>query len=62
MGTTPIDHYVTYKPRPFLRKERESVTILHGGLHWCTEPLIQGTLKRLGYKTQVLPTAPGMTF
>ena len=57
MKMQPIDHYVAYKPRPFLREEREEVTILYGGLHWRAERLIQGALKRLGYNTQVLPTA-----
>ena len=57
MKQETIDHYVTYKPRPFLREERDDVTILYGGLHWRVERLIQGALARLGYKTRVLPTA-----
>jgi len=57
MKKEPIEHYVTYKPRPFLREERDKVTILYGGLHWRAERLLQGALKRLGYNTQVLPTA-----
>jgi predicted nucleotide-binding protein (sugar kinase/HSP70/actin superfamily) len=57
MQTKKIDHYVAYKPRPFLKQEREQVTILFGGMHWRVERLIQGAMKRLGYNTRVLPTA-----
>ena len=28
-------HYRAYTPRPFTRAERDSVTILFGGLHWA---------------------------
>lgn len=49
--------YRAYKPAPFTRAERESTTILFGGLHWRAERIIQGALENLGYKTRVLPTA-----
>jgi predicted nucleotide-binding protein (sugar kinase/HSP70/actin superfamily) len=49
--------YRAYKPRPFTRQERESVTVLFGGLHWRAERVIQGAMENLGYRTQVLPTA-----
>lgn len=49
--------YRAYKPRPFTRDERDSVTILFGGLHWRVERLIQGAMESLGYRTRVLPTA-----
>jgi predicted nucleotide-binding protein (sugar kinase/HSP70/actin superfamily) len=49
--------YRAYKPRPFLREEREHVTLLFGGLHWRAERLIQGSMENLGYRTEVLPTA-----
>jgi predicted nucleotide-binding protein (sugar kinase/HSP70/actin superfamily) len=49
--------YEAYKPRPFTRAERESVTILFGGLHWRVERLIQGAMENLGYRAQVLPVA-----
>lgn len=49
--------YRAYKPRPFTRNERDSVTILFGGLHWRAERVIQGVMENLGYRTEVLPTA-----
>ena len=49
--------YRAYKPRPFTREERDSVTVLFGGLHWRAERVIQGAMENLGYRTQVLPTA-----
>ena len=57
MVSTSTEHFRAYKPQPFTREEREHVTILFGGLHWRVERLIQGSLGRLGYTTQVLPTA-----
>jgi predicted nucleotide-binding protein (sugar kinase/HSP70/actin superfamily) len=49
--------YRAYKPRPFTREERNSVTVLFGGLHWRAERVIQGALENLGYRAQILPTA-----
>ena len=54
---TAAEPYRAYKPRPFTREERDTVTILFGGLHWRAERLIQGTMENLGYRMQVLPTA-----
>jgi predicted nucleotide-binding protein (sugar kinase/HSP70/actin superfamily) len=45
------------RPRPFTRAERESVTILFGGLHWRAERLLQGAMENLGYRVRVLPSA-----
>lgn len=50
-------HYRAYKPAPFTRAERDTVTVLFGGLHWRAERLIQGAMANLGYTTRVLPTA-----
>ena len=50
-------HYRAYKPLPFTRAERDSVTILFGGLHWRVERVIQGAMENLGYSAEVLPTA-----
>jgi predicted nucleotide-binding protein (sugar kinase/HSP70/actin superfamily) len=55
--STTTEHYKAYRPRPFTREQRESTTILFGGLHWRAERLLQGALGRLGYRTEVLPTA-----
>jgi len=46
---TAIEHYTTYKARPFTRAERDKVTILYGGLTWKHERLVQGTFHNLGY-------------
>ncbi len=50
-----ITHYTAYKPRPFMREEREKVTILYGGLTWKHERLIQGVMHNLNYNAQPLP-------
>jgi predicted nucleotide-binding protein (sugar kinase/HSP70/actin superfamily) len=54
---TSSEPYRAYKPGPFTREERDSVTVLFGGLHWRAERVIQGAMENLGYRTQVLPTA-----
>ena len=50
-----VKHYEAYKPRPFTREERESTTILFGGLTWKHERLVQGVFHNLKYKAQPLP-------
>lgn len=50
-----IAHYTAYKPRPFTREERGSVTILFGGMTWKHERLVQGVFHNLKYKAQPLP-------
>ena len=50
-------HYRAYAPRPFTRAERDSVTILFGGLHWRVERILQAVLESAGYQAQVLPVA-----
>jgi predicted nucleotide-binding protein (sugar kinase/HSP70/actin superfamily) len=49
--------YRAYKPRPFTRAERDSVTILFGNLHWRAERVMQGALQNLGYRAQIIPAA-----
>jgi hypothetical protein len=42
-------HYRAYVPRPFTRAERDSVTILFGGLLWRVERVpVQQTVERSG--------------
>jgi predicted nucleotide-binding protein (sugar kinase/HSP70/actin superfamily) len=53
----PSDHYRAYRPRPFTRAERDSVTILFGGLHWRVERILQAVLESGGNKAEVLPVA-----
>jgi predicted nucleotide-binding protein (sugar kinase/HSP70/actin superfamily) len=50
-------HYRAYTPRPFTRAERDSVTILFGGLHWRVERILQAVLENGGHKARVLPVA-----
>ena len=50
-----ISHYTSYKPRPFTRQERDTTTILYGGLTWKHERLIQGALHNLKYNAEPLP-------
>ncbi|HEX8873833.1 MAG TPA: hypothetical protein VF780_04340, partial [Nitrosospira sp.] len=51
----PVKHYQAYRPRPFTREERETTTLLFGGLTWKHERLMQGALHNLGYKAEPLP-------
>jgi predicted nucleotide-binding protein (sugar kinase/HSP70/actin superfamily) len=56
--TTPVgEHYRAYAPAPFTRAERETVTVLFGGLHWRVERVIQGVLESGGNRAEVLPVA-----
>jgi predicted nucleotide-binding protein (sugar kinase/HSP70/actin superfamily) len=48
-------HYTTYQPKPFTKKERETVTILYGGLTWKHERILQGVFHNLHYNAQPLP-------
>jgi predicted nucleotide-binding protein (sugar kinase/HSP70/actin superfamily) len=57
MATVTTEHYRAYTPAPFTRAERETVTILFGGLHWRLEKMLQAVLEHSGYKAQVLPIA-----
>src|SRR5881409_3842420 len=57
MATVATDHYRAYAPRPFTRAERDSTTILFGGLHWRIERILQAVLESSGYRAQILPVA-----
>ena len=57
MATVTAEPYRAYTPRPFTRAERDSVTILFGGLHWRAERILQAVLEQSGYRAQVLPIA-----
>jgi hypothetical protein len=54
----PTGHYRAHTPRPFTRAERDSVTILFGGLYWRVERILQAVLESGGDKAQVLPVCP----
>jgi len=57
MATATLQPYRAYKPRPFRKEERDSTTILFGGLHWRAERLLQAVFENLGYRAQPLPAA-----
>src|SRR5260370_12582513 len=57
MATVTSEHYRAYTPRPFTRQERDTVTILFGGLHWRAERILQAVLEGAGYHARVLPVA-----
>jgi predicted nucleotide-binding protein (sugar kinase/HSP70/actin superfamily) len=57
MATLTAEPYRTYSPRPFTRAERDSVTVLFGGLHWRIERVLQAVLENGGNRAQVLPVA-----
>src|SRR5436309_7472401 len=57
MATVTPEHYRTYSPRPFTRAERDTTTVLFGGLHWRLERMLQAVLEHAGYRAQVLPVA-----
>ncbi len=57
MATATAEHYRAYTPQPFTRAERDSTTILFGGLHWRLERVLQAVLENGGYHAQVLPVA-----
>jgi predicted nucleotide-binding protein (sugar kinase/HSP70/actin superfamily) len=57
MTTTTTEPYRAYRPAPFTKAERDSVTILFGGLHWRVERILQAVLENGGYRARVLPVA-----
>jgi len=57
MATVTTEPYHAYTPKPFTRAERDSVTILFGGLHWRLERILQAVLEQSGYRARVLPMA-----
>ena len=57
MPTVSTEPYRAYAPRPFTRAQRDSTTVLFGGLHWRLERLLQAVLENSGYKARILPVA-----
>jgi predicted nucleotide-binding protein (sugar kinase/HSP70/actin superfamily) len=50
-----IQHFARPKENPFTKAQRDSTTILFGGLTWKHEKLLHGALEGLGYKCEPLP-------
>ena len=57
MATATVEPYRAYTPKPFTRAERDSTTILFGGLHWRIERVLQAVLENGGHRAQILPVA-----
>jgi len=57
MTTATLEPYRAYAPKPFTRAERDSVTVLFGGLHWRVERVLQAVLENVGNRARVLPVA-----
>ncbi len=57
MPIATTEHYRAYAPKPFTRAERDSTTVLFGGLHWRLERVLQAVLENVGNRAEVLPVA-----
>ena len=51
----PVKHYEAYRPKPFTRAERETTTLLFGGLTWKHERIMQGAMHNLKHNAEPLP-------
>ncbi len=59
---TRVRHYKAYRPRPFVRAQRERVTLIFGGITWKHERLAAAALRNLGYRVEILPNATRRDF
>ncbi len=50
-----IEHFHKPVERPFTKSQRDTTTLLFGGLTWKHEKLIHGALEGLGYKCEAIP-------
>jgi len=57
MAIATTEAYRAYSPKPFTRAERDSVTVLFGGLHWRIERVLQAVLENVGNRAEILPVA-----
>src|SRR5688500_14329226 len=55
MITEDTPRYRAYTPAPFTPQERDSTTILFGGLHWRAERVLEGVFENVGYRARALP-------
>ncbi|MBI2840969.1 MAG: activator of (R)-2-hydroxyglutaryl-CoA dehydratase [Acidobacteria bacterium] len=62
MEAAVASHFAKPVERPFTRAERDTTTILFGGLTWKHERLVQGALEGLGYHCAPVPTADVRAF
>jgi predicted nucleotide-binding protein (sugar kinase/HSP70/actin superfamily) len=57
MAIATNEAYRAYSPKPFMRADRDSVTVLFGGLHWRIERVLQAVLENGGNHAEILPVA-----
>jgi predicted nucleotide-binding protein (sugar kinase/HSP70/actin superfamily) len=57
-----IDHFKKPFETMFTKDQRDSTTILFGGLTWKHERLIKGALEGIGYRTEMVPTPSKKAF
>ena len=50
-----VNHFHKPIENPFVKSQRDTTTILFGGLTWKHEKLVHGALESLGYKCESLP-------
>jgi predicted nucleotide-binding protein (sugar kinase/HSP70/actin superfamily) len=50
-----VSHFHKPIENPFVKSQRDTTTILFGGLTWKHEKLVHGALESLGYKCESLP-------
>jgi predicted nucleotide-binding protein (sugar kinase/HSP70/actin superfamily) len=51
----PVAHFQRPVENPFTKSQRDSTTILFGGLTWKHEKLVHAALERLGYHCEAVP-------
>jgi predicted nucleotide-binding protein (sugar kinase/HSP70/actin superfamily) len=62
IDSKPIDHFKKPLESAFTKSQRDTTTILFGGLTWKHEKLIRGVLEGLGYKVSEIPTPDKKAF
>lgn len=55
LASSKVRHFTRPEELPFTAEQRDSTTLLFGGLTWKHEELIHGALEGLGYLCQALP-------
>ncbi|MFQ5918354.1 MAG: hypothetical protein ACE5I0_11140, partial [Candidatus Binatia bacterium] len=56
LETADIQHFRRPVEHPFTLEQRDSTTVLFGGLTWRHERLVEGALSSLGYNAKAVPT------
>ncbi|NQT61327.1 MAG: activator of (R)-2-hydroxyglutaryl-CoA dehydratase [Candidatus Marinimicrobia bacterium] len=56
LNTSTFHHFSKPMENLFTRDQRETTTLLFGGMTWRHEHLLEGVLRGLGYKVNAIPT------